>query len=316
MIKMKDNKHEEHWIEVSLLVNQELVEAVASALSEIIPGGVVLERIIDGVFPHELDLEVGPVRVYGYLPVDNNLEERRDKVMRALFYLGRISPIPDPVFSTLKGKDWATAWQKHYRPIPLGPRLIVVPSWLENPAPERIPIFMDPGMAFGSGTHPSTQLALILLEKCLAENPSSEMIDIGCGSGILSIAAVKLGVFSVLGVDTDPDAVRIARTNAEINRVDDQTNFAQGSVPELLRNDFQLSQASLITVNIIVPILEKLFEEGLRETITPGGNIVFSGILEDQLASMLDLLTDQGIKLRNQCQQGEWIALWGSREGK
>ncbi len=313
---MKDVKQKEHWIEVSLKVNQELAESIANALSEIIPGGVVLERIVGGVFPHELDLEVGPVRVYGYLPVDNNLKERRDKVMKALFYLGRISPIPDPVFSPLETKDWATAWKKHYCPIPLGPRLIVVPSWLENPTPERIPIFMDPGVAFGSGTHPSTQLTLILLEECLAENPSTEMIDIGCGSGILSIAAVKLGVSSVLGVDTDPDAVRIARINAEINKVDDRTNFSQGSVIELLKNDYQLSQAPLVTVNIIVPILVMLFEEGLRETIAPGGNLILSGILEDQLASLLDLLTDQGIKLRNQCQQGEWIALWGSREEK
>jgi ribosomal protein L11 methyltransferase len=299
------------WIEVSILVCQELAEPVASAFSEIIPGGVAFERVLEPVFPEQLDLEVGPIRVLGYLPADETLEERKQQIKRAVYFLGRISSLPEPIFTKIEEQDWATAWQKQYRPIPLGPKLIVVPSWLDNPTPERTPIFMDPGMAFGSGTHPSTQLALLLLDKCLRESPSQEMIDIGCGSGILSIAAVKVGVTCVLGMDTDPAAVKIATSNAEKNQVGDQTIFVQGSVKELLQDHFPISRAPLVVANIIFPVLKQLLEEGLVKAITSGGNLVLSGVLEDQLPTLLELLRVFGIIVKDHQQQGEWIAIWG-----
>jgi len=311
---MENNQIKKSWVMISILVEQELAEPVASALSGIVPGGLVLERNYGGVFPHELDMVKVPVRVYGYLPVDKKLENRRKEITKALNNLAAISPLPDPVYSPLDEQDWAMAWQKDYRPIPLGSRLIVVPSWLENPAPERIPVYMDPGMAFGSGTHPTTQLSLILIEECLAENPITEMLDIGCGSGILSIAGAKLGVSSVLGVDTDPDAIRVSLANAEKNQESDKNNFAQGSVKELIQNEFQFSQAPLVVANIIAPVLTRLFEDGLRDIVSPEGNLILSGILEEQLSGILTLLDEHGFNLKTQRQQGEWIGLWGSRE--
>lgn len=314
MITMDKQKSKKSWVMISVLVEQELAEPVASALSGIVPGGLVLESNYGGVFPHELDSVKVPVRVYGYLPVDKKLENRRKDITRELNNLAAIFPLPDPVYSPLDEQDWATAWQKDYHPIPLGSRLIVVPSWLENPAPERILIYMDPGMAFGSGIHPTTQLSLILIEECLADNPVPEMFDIGCGSGILSIAGAKLGVSSVLGLDTDSDAIRVSLANAEKNQVSGNTSFALGSVTELIQKEFYLSRSPLVVANIIAPILTRLFEDGLRDTVSPGGNLILSGILQEQLPGILILLDEYGFNLKTQRQQGEWIGLWGNRE--
>ncbi len=314
MITMDKQKPKKSWVMVSVLVEQEAAEPVASALRGIVPGGLVLESNYDGVFPHELDVVKVPVRVYGYLPVDKKLENRQRDIARALNHLEVNFLLPDPVYSPLDEQDWTTAWQKDYHPIPLGSLLIVVPSWLENPSPERVPVYLDPGMAFGSGTHPTTQLSLILLEECLAENPAAEMLDIGCGSGILSIAGAKLGVSSVLGLDTDPDAIKVSLANAEKNQVGDKTSFALGSVKELIGKEFQFSRAPLVVANIIAPILTRLFEEGLRDTVSPAGNLILSGILHEQLPGILTLLDEHSFKLKTQLQQGEWAGLWGSRE--
>ena len=297
------------WEEVSIVVDQELAEAVAGALSEIIPGGIVQERVYGEVFPDEIHQELGPVRVYGYLPIDSQLDRRRERIIRALYYLGRISPLPEPSFSQLTEQDWTTAWQERYKPIPLGTQLIVVPSWLENPDPKRTAISIDPTMAFGSGTHPTTQLSLIYLEETLTRNPFPEMVDIGCGTGILSIAAAKLGVSRVIGVDIESDAIRISKENAQHNKVGDRTGFYQGSIGEILQGSFGISQAPLVVANIIVPVLVKLFEEGLVEVVAPGGFLVLSGILEEQVSDFKRNLGKYPLKIQSQRGQGEWIAL-------
>jgi ribosomal protein L11 methyltransferase len=304
---MTQNKKK--WIEISLEVDQELAEAVAATLGDILPGGVVLERASLDVFPDQLDQLVGPVRVYGYLPVDGLLEERKNHIDRALYFLGRISPLPAANFRAIDDQDWTEAWKVHYRPIPLGSKLIIVPSWLENPNPNRQAVLMDPGMAFGSGTHPSTQLSLILIEEYLSEKPVREMLDIGTGSGILAIAAAKLGVESVIGVDIDHKAVEIAQKNSDMNHTQDRTRFAVGSVASFLSGEIQPGKANLVVVNMIAPYLEELVGEGLVKLVKPGGSIVLSGVLEAQVSSLIHQLLERELKIEVRRQLGEWVAL-------
>ena len=302
-----------NWEEFSILVDQELAEAVVGALSEIIPGGIVQERVFEGLFPEEINQELGPVRVFGYLPIDSQLDQRRERIKEAIYFLGKISSLPEPTFSQLKEQDWTTAWQERYRPIPLGTQLIIVPSWLENPDPDRIVISIDPAMAFGSGTHPTTQMSLILLEEILTKRPITEMIDIGCGTGILSIAAAKLGVDHVVGVDIDLDAVKISQANTQNNQVDDRTFFYQGSIGDILRGTIGISQAPLVVANIITPVLTSLFEDGLVDVLAPGGFLVLSGILEEQFVDFVQILKEYSLDIHSQRQQGEWIALLCAR---
>ena len=292
-----------------MIVEQDQVEKVSCQLTGLLPSGLVTERIYGGVFPHELDLVIVPVRIYGYLPINDQIENLRSSIISALLELSQEISLPDPIFRPLKNRSWATAWQERYVPIPLGTRLIIVPTWLENPQLERLEINMDPGMAFGSGTHPTTQLSLILLESLLAEIQVQKMIDIGSGSGILSIAGCKLGVERVLGVDNDPEAVRVSAANADQNQVTDQVEFQLGSVEEILNGKYGLTQAPLVTVNIIAPVLSGLFDKGLAEIITPGGTLLLSGILKEQLPGMLDLIKNKLLIVREQCQEEDWIAL-------
>jgi len=308
LILMNEIKHEPKWIEFSIEVGQDMADMVGNALIGILPAGLVSERVFEEVFPHELDQVSGPIRIFGFYPEDEDLEYRK-RILQALDGVKEKAELPAPVFSSLENKNWAAAWQERYQPIPVGDRLIVVPSWLENPDPNRIPIYIDPGMAFGSGTHETTQLTLAMLETCLSEEIYSEMIDVGCGSGILSIASAKLGVKKILGVDTDPESIRVSRENTTKNHMDKAAAFQAGSVHEILSEKFSLKQATLVVANIIAPVLEELFREGLGDIVTPEGHLILSGILEEQLPGILVCLKEGGFKVRKTMQQGEWVAV-------
>lgn len=305
---MNENKQEQQWIEFSIEVDQEMADLVGNALIGILPAGLVSERVFEEVFPHELDQVSGPFRIFGFYPEEEDLVYR-ERILQALNGLKVKTDLADPVFSSLENKNWAAAWQERYQPIPVGDKLIVVPSWLENPDPEKIPIYIDPGMAFGSGTHETTRLSLEMLEICLTDQSHNEMIDVGCGSGILSIAAAKLGVERILGVDIDPEAIRVSRENAKKNNVKKAGTFHPGSVQEILSDKLSLTRASLVVANIIAPILEELFEGGLGEIVTSEGHLVLSGILENQLPTILNCLEQSGFKVKASVRQGEWVVV-------
>src|SRR5512135_3075672 len=153
-----------NWLEVSLTVNGELAEAVADVLARFAPNGVMTEQGVKFLHDEDEGTASGPITVRAYLPVDDGLEERRHKLEEALYYLGRIEPLPTAEFRPIADQNWMEAWKEHYRPIPIGKRLLILPAWLESPEPTRIAIKIDPGMAFGTGTHPTTQLCLELME--------------------------------------------------------------------------------------------------------------------------------------------------------
>lgn len=303
-------------MEVSLLVNGELAEPVASLLSDHLSEGVVMEQIGEEAEAGAPGLS-GMVKVYGYIPQDARLPERKEEIKRALWHLSQIEDLPEPAFQTLKGEDWRSAWQKNYRPIPIGTRLIVVPSWMTAPDRAREPLFISPGMAFGSGTHPSTQLSIILIEEVLHERETQpqSMIDIGCGSGILSIAAVKLGVPYVLGLDTEEKAVQVAQANLMENDVQDRVDVHCGSVPQLCNGDYTIRTAPLVCANIIAPVLRQLFDEGLASCVNPGGDLILSGMLAEQVNDMRDLLEREGFARLSQREDGDWVALWAEKTG-
>ncbi len=313
---MTKHNQQNEWLEFSLILDQDQVGTVSDYLSEIVTSGLVAERIYGGIFPDELDTVIVPVRLYGYIPIDDSIDKTRSAIISTLSELSQDLSLPEPVFTPLKNQNWATAWQVRYEPIPLGERLIIVPSWLENPHPERLQINMDPGMAFGSGTHPTTKLSLIMLEQFLDDFTVPQMIDIGSGSGILSIAGCMLGAERVLGVDNDPEVIRVSSANADRNKVSDKVDFQLGSVAEISSGKFGFKQAPLVVANIITPILTSLFEIGLSGIVSPGGTLLLSGILEEQLPGMVAVINRHQLRVREQRQEGEWIALRVERSSK
>lgn len=303
---------EESWLEACLIVDGEMAEAVAEVLARYVSGGVVVEST--QIHP-EQDGEgypIGPLRVCGYLPMDANLEENRQRLEEALWYLGRIRPLPAIQYKTVLETDWTEAWKQHYRPIPVGEKLMVLPAWMKDPHVERIPIYIDPGMAFGTGTHPTTQLCLEMLEAWVLSRhnqDTSTVIDVGCGSGILSVAALKLGIGRALGVDTDKQAIKVARKNAELNDVLDRLELAVGSVEGVRSGEFSLYRAPLVMVNILAPVIMRLLEQGLSRLIAPGGYMILSGILEEGSLEFQKALHEHGLQIVSQRQRVDWIAM-------
>lgn len=305
------------WLEVSLVVDGELAEAVAEVLSRYAPdGGVAIESTAVVSTPNDTEGHiVGPLRVSAYLPVNDALEETRHKLEEALWYLGRIQELPPAEYRNVQETDWAEAWKEHYHPIEIGKNLIIVPAWLEPPSDGRIVIRMDPGMAFGTGTHPTTQLCLELIEDWALneklEPGSWDVIDVGCGSGILSVAALKLGARHALAVDIDPLAVKVAHENASLNGVTAGLELGTGSTAEVHQGQFSLRQAPLVLANILAPILIRLLDEdGLANLVAPGGGLVLSGIIETQVDDVVAAGERAGLHLVERKQIKDWVALW------
>ena len=202
------------WLEVSMTVDNEIAEAVAEVLSRFAENGVVVERGMDYNDAEDIGTPFGPCHVYGYLPMDDEVEEKKAQISQALWHLGFISEIPEPEFKIIEDQDWMSSWKKFYRPIPIGKKMLILPAWVEQEDPDRIPLRIDPSMAFGTGTHPTTQLCLALAEEYV--QPGIDVIDVGCGSGILSIGSILLGLAVLLfGMNAMSAAVLPLREDAK-----------------------------------------------------------------------------------------------------
>lgn len=298
---------ESSWLQVSFTVESEIAEAVAEVLGRFALNGVVIESDVIYNDAEDEGTPTGPVRVYGYLPVDAALEDTRQRLEEALWHLGQIQPLPKPVYQRIEDQDWMATWKQHYRPIVIGQRLMILPSWLEPGSSTRLVVRIDPGMAFGTGTHPTTQLCLELMERYV--RPGEAMIDVGCGSGILSIGGVLLGATHVLAVDIDQAARRAARENAARNGVKDRIEIGVGSVREILQGQYSIRRAPLVVVNILAPIILRLFEDRLENLLAPGGTLLLSGILQEQVAEVIRAAGERSLRLVEQRQMGDWVAL-------
>jgi ribosomal protein L11 methyltransferase len=195
-----------------------------------------------------------------------------------------------------------------YHPFRVGRRLIVVPAWLEPELdPDLIPLRLDPGTTFGTGTHATTKLCLAALERHL--KPGDAVIDLGTGSGILAIAAAELGASSVLAVDTDPESVRVATVNVELNGLAEIVNVQAGSLVDVVIVDRAETPAALVVANILSNILVSFFEQGLIEVIAPGGLLILSGILRSQTPDINAALRRHGLEKLAQEQLEEWVCI-------
>jgi len=301
-----------NWLEVSLTVDGELAESVADVFARFAPNGVTTEQGVKYNDAADAGTPTGPITVRVYLEVNDELEETRQKMEESLFYLGMIKPLPTPVYTQIADQNWMEAWKQHYKPILIGERLLILPVWLESPEPERIAIKIDPGMAFGTGTHPTTQLSLEMMESFFvgaSHGSPLHVIDVGCGSGILSIAAIKLGAAKVLGVDIDEASIKNSRENADTNDIGDELILGVGSVDEILDGKFEFKKAPLVVTNILAPILIRLFNAGLADLVEDGGTLILSGILQEQEQNLIEAGQAKGLKVNERMQMGDWVAL-------
>lgn len=294
------------WIEVSLSVDGEAAEAVAELLQRYGHQGVAVEQ--EGIPPEQWDdgEAEAPRRltVRAYFRDDERAEAARLELETALGHLNMLYPMPTPVYRTIKESDWAEAWKAHYHPVRIGRRLLIRPLWAETTADGLIEIALDPGMAFGTGTHPTTQLCLEALEDRLPTG--ARVLDLGCGSGILAIAAARLGAASVLALDIDPIAVESAQTNIVQNGVAERITVQQGSLESLVTS---ARRFDLIVVNILAKVIIAMCDQHLGQVVRPGGLALFSGIIEEQADDVEAALRKTGLQPTARRRQSDWLLI-------
>lgn len=292
------------WLELTLSLSGEIAEAAVEVISRYAPNSIALEYPLDGsqIDPNAL------VVIHAYLELNEEMQVQRRAIEQGLWHLSQIEPFPEPEFRWIEEQDWEDAWKEHYQSIKIGNKLLIQPAWLPVQATNRIPIIMDPGMAFGTGTHPSTQLCLLALEKYLIKD--QKVIDLGCGSGILSIAAALLGASEVLGLDIDANAVKVAQENVDKNSVGHALAIRQGSLESLLKDlGSQTSSTDLLVVNILAKVIIDLIHHGLDQAIKPGGLVVLSGILDHQVEEVLQVAQGHNLDLYETYGIQDWRAL-------
>jgi ribosomal protein L11 methyltransferase len=305
------------WIEISIQADGEAAEAASDLFNRLNgrpdgQGGAVTE--VSGFDPIGEDHHPHMI-VRTYLPAgEPDTPERQRQIEEGLWFLGRIHPLGQTCVRQLVEKDWANAWKASYRPMRIGRRFLVIPAWLDQKV-ERdssdLAIVLDPGMAFGTGLHPSTQLCLIAMEDLV--RPGQRVLDAGCGSGILSIAAAKLGAARVDAFDIDPIAVRASEENAGLNRLPVIIHAFLSAGPDGGPFWSPIGGESptwdVILVNILPHVILTLLANGLHGHLVPGGHMILAGIIEDREPEIRATLADHDLRVVNRLFQEDWIAL-------
>lgn len=305
------------WIELAIKTTHEEADLAANILYDAGVNGVVIEdpeeirmlmeqakgrECIDSALVNDSEDEV---IVKGYLPEDEGLHDRLEMVRDSLKELslrqgdsGRFKLTTGEV----EEEDWAEGWKKYYKPLRIGENIVIKPTWEEYSSGERdIVIELDPGMAFGTGTHETTALCIQLLEKYT--QPGSRVLDIGCGSGILSIVAAKLGAAQVFAYDIERKPVEIATKNAELNGVEHIVRVEQGDLFERVQG-----VADIIVANIITDVILKM-SRTVKNYLQPGGVFIASGIIRERLEEVEETLLENDMEIVERITLNEWGAM-------
>lgn len=300
-------------MEITVTTSQEAKEAAADILYQQGVNGLVIEDsypvalaadVEDYTLLPEKDFPLEEVRLIAYLPLDEALTSKVESIRQLVAALADFDLDPgraEVTLSEVEEEDWATAWKAYYKPVAVGKKLLIKPSWEDIEPTDRLVIELDPGMAFGTGTHSTTTMCLEVLERVI--KGGERVIDVGCGSGILSIAAAHLGAGAVEALDYDPVAVRVARENVVISGVEDKVSVAESDLLQAASGP-----ADIIVANIIARIIVQLIPD-LAHFLAPQGLFIASGIIGERLDMVLAALAAHGFQVMEKINEGDWYAL-------
>ena len=318
----------EYWLELAVTAEPEAVEAISEVMSRYAEGGVAIEEPYELADDGQVALPIpgAPVTVRVYVPADAAGEEARQRIEQGMWHLRQIGAggISDVAVRRLAEADWANAWREHYHVTHLGRRTVIKPSWREYTSqPGEAVVELDPGMAFGTGLHPTTRNCVLALEETL--RPGDRVLDVGTGSGILAIAALKLGAASVYALDVSPVAVEAARANAAANglaeRIEVRLATLEGAAGEpysplpaglAVLGAAELGTYDVVVANIIARVIAQLAPALLRAT-RAGGTLIASGIIAERRAEAEEPLRAAGLRDIRALVEGDWVTLFGTR---
>ncbi|SFL83628.1 50S ribosomal protein L11 methyltransferase [Marinobacter zhejiangensis] len=296
------------WIQLQIPADPETADQLEDLLMEMGADAVSMEDAADQPL-YEPDPGTTPLwhqtQVTGLFDSERNIDQLCSAI-RDAWHQQTQQALPDIEVTLVEDKDWERAWMDDFKPLKFGERLWIVPSWHEAPDPDAANLMLDPGLAFGTGTHPTTALCLEWLDG--QDVADAQVIDYGCGSGILGLAALLLGARHVMGVDTDPQALEASRDNARRNGVEDSRLdlYLPEDEPELM--------ADVMLANILAQPLISLAPH-LASKVSPGGHLVLSGILSNQARDVMEAY-EPWFTMDEPVQQEDWIRLTGRRNNR
>ncbi|MFC0558006.1 50S ribosomal protein L11 methyltransferase [Halalkalibacter alkalisediminis] len=304
------------WSEFSIHTTEEAVEPVCNILHEAGASGVVIEDPMDLVREwgdkfgeiYQLSPDDYPeegVIIKAYFPVNSFLAETIDEIKESIN--GLLTYDIDlghnkVQIAEVHEEEWATAWKKYYKPVKVSSSITITPTWEEyEPTENEMIIELDPGMAFGTGTHPTTVLCIQALDKYI--KGGEQVVDVGTGSGVLSIAAAKLGVKSVLALDLDYVAVESATLNVNLNRVQDVVTVKQNNLLEDVNGHYEI-----VVANILAEVIVR-FVQDAAAVLKPDGLYITSGIIKRKKQEVKDALVDGGFTIEEIVEMDDWVAI-------
>lgn len=304
------------WLELKVVTTEEASDAVSEMLMSIGAGGVAIEdpndikrqinsaESLDYADDEFLNSLGDDVTIKAYFPSDSHGEGLIPLVCEKLGFISGFLDIGKGYtgISEVDDEDWATAWKKYYKPFNISTRVVIKPSWEEYiPEEDEIIIELDPGMAFGTGTHETTRMCAQLLERYI--KTQDEVIDLGCGTGILSIIAAKLGARSILAADIDETAVKVTKENCIINRVEDRVTAVKGVLEGLERQ-----RSDIVVANIIADVIRNI-SPLVPYYMKKDGYFITSGIIKERKDEIIVAYVKQGFVLKESLEMGEWVAM-------
>ncbi|GIP48240.1 50S ribosomal protein L11 methyltransferase [Paenibacillus sp. DXFW5] len=313
------------WKEITIHTTEEAVEMVSNFLHEAGAGGVTIEEHVDNDKPRDTslgqwfeippnDIPEGEAKISGYFPEGLNIDEVIAEVRARIEELKSYEIDPGDAVITVRDvseDDWANNWKQYFKPLRVSEKLTIKPTWEDYmPGPGEQIIELDPGMAFGTGTHPTTSLCLRTLESIIQDG--DEVIDVGTGSGILAIGACRLGASKVLALDLDPVAVSSATENTRLNRLENQIQVVESDLLSVLKGEGSAEVKVKLPVRVVVAnILAEiilLFIEDVYQALASGGYYIASGIYKNKEQAVQEALIAAGFELERTARDEDWVA--------
>lgn len=299
-----------NWTEITVSVPNEFTDTAAAIANMTVPYGIYIEDYselekdaleiahIDLIDEELINRDRENSVIHIYISECDNAAESLEFLKERL----NAENIPFKAGSVgVEDSDWNENWKKYFHTIEIGDKLAVVPSWEEYANPDnRTVLSIDPGAAFGTGTHATTSLCLNILDECVASG--MKVLDIGCGSGILAIASVLLGADSALGVDIDAQSVKTAKENAEINNITENTEFIVGDLADKVTGKY-----NIVCANIVADVIIKLLPD-VAQFMTEDGILIVSGIIDIRKDDVLDAISKNGFKIEAEAYKDNWCA--------